>query len=565
MSAVIDWNIKRNKTAAGVMIAGFVLLILSAFNPLLEILSGTPLWLLRAVCIAAIAYCVYVLFTPSAIVMLFLGFSAGIPILLIFSSLSLWLGEAGLKKSAVTYFSWAALGYSFKFVWAPLIDKLPVPLLTTWLGRRRAWLLLSQFAVIGSILWMALTDPAAGDSALTVMAFAAVALGFSSATQDIVIDAYRIESAPTEEQAMTSSTYIAGYRIGMIVAGAGALYLATYFGSTKEAYSYTAWMYTYAAMAAVMLIGVATTFIIREPDIYRADARPYQASDYLRFLLEFIVGVVAFIATFKLSSNIVSNIKDNLTEVFNNKHLAGFIVATIRLAVAAAVAWLVAMVLVRVGVGNRQMITESYVDPVRDFFQRYGMGLALLLLALIGLYRVSDIVMGVIANVFYQEVGYTKVQIANVSKFFGLIMTIAGGLLGGFLAVRFGVMRILFLGAVLSAVTNLLFIALAESSASIAMLILVIGADNLSAGLASAAFIAFLSALTNVSFTAVQYAIFSSLMTLIPKILGGYSGSIAESIGYAKFFTMTALLTLPVLVLIFVMRNRFNDTVIMKT
>jgi len=565
MSAVIDWNIKRNKTAAGVMIAGFVLLILSAFNPLLEILSGTPLWLLRAVCIAAIAYCVYVLFTPSAIVMLFLGFSAGIPILLIFSSLSLWLGEAGLKKSAVTYFSWAALGYSFKFVWAPLIDKLPVPLLTTWLGRRRAWLLLSQFAVIGSILWMALTDPAAGDSALTVMAFAAVALGFSSATQDIVIDAYRIESAPTEEQAMTSSTYIAGYRIGMIVAGAGALYLATYFGSTKEAYSYTAWMYTYAVMAAVMLIGVATTFIIREPDIYRADASPYQASDYLRFLLVFFVGVVAFIATFKLSSNIVSNIKDNLTEVFNNKHLAGFIVATIRLAVAAAVAWLVAMVLVRVGVGNRQMITESYVDPVRDFFQRYGMGLALLLLALIGLYRVSDIVMGVIANVFYQEVGYTKVQIANVSKFFGLIMTIAGGLLGGFLAVRFGVMRILFLGAVLSAVTNLLFIALAESSASIAMLILVIGADNLSAGLASAAFIAFLSALTNVSFTAVQYAIFSSLMTLIPKILGGYSGSIAESIGYAKFFTMTALLTLPVLVLIFVMRNRFNDTVIMKT
>jgi len=565
MSAVIDWNIKRNKTAAGVMIAGFVLLILSAFNPLLEILSGTPLWLLRAVCIAAIAYCVYVLFTPSAIVMLFLGFSAGIPILLIFSSLSLWLGEAGLKKSAVTYFSWAALGYSFKFVWAPLIDKLPVPLLTTWLGRRRAWLLLSQFAVIGSILWMALTDPAAGESALTVMAFAAVALGFSSATQDIVIDAYRIESAPTEEQAMTSSTYIAGYRIGMIVAGAGALYLATYFGSTKEAYSYTAWMYTYAVMAAVMLIGVATTFIIREPDIYRADASPYQASDYLRFLLVFFVGVVAFIATFKLSSNIVSNIKDNLTEVFNNKHLAGFIVATIRLAVAAAVAWLVAMVLVRVGVGNRQMITESYVDPVRDFFQRYGMGLALLLLALIGLYRVSDIVMGVIANVFYQEVGYTKVQIANVSKFFGLIMTIAGGLLGGFLAVRFGVMRILFLGAVLSAVTNLLFIALAESSASIAMLILVIGADNLSAGLASAAFIAFLSALTNVSFTAVQYAIFSSLMTLIPKILGGYSGSIAESIGYAKFFTMTALLTLPVLVLIFVMRNRFNDTVIMKT
>jgi len=547
------------------MFAGFVLLILSAFNPLLDALAGTPLWLFRAACIAAITYSVYVLFTPSAIVMLFLGFSAGVPILLIFSSLSLWLGEAGLKKSAVTYFSWAALGYSFKFVWAPLIDKLPLPFLTQWLGRRRAWLLLSQFAVIGAILWMALTDPAAGDSSLVMMAFAAVALGFSSATQDIVIDAYRIESAPADEQAMISSTYIAGYRIGMIVAGAGALYLATYFGSTKEAYSYSAWMNTYAVMAAVMLIGVATTFIIREPAVHRADTSPYEASDYLRFLLVFVIAVVAFIATFKLSSGIVSSAKDSLKEVLNNRHLASFIVATIRLAIAAAVAWFVAMVCVKAGVGNRQMITESYVEPVRDFFQRYGMGLALLLLALIGLYRVSDIVMGVIANVFYQEVGYTKVQIASVSKFFGLIMTIAGGLLGGFLSVRFGVMRILFLGAVLSAVTNLLFIALAKSDASIAMLIMVIGADNLSAGLASAAFIAFLSALTNVSFTAVQYAIFSSLMTLFPKILGGYSGSIAESIGYTNFFTMTALLTLPVLLLIFLMRNRFNDTVVMKT
>ena len=565
MSAGIDWSVQRNKVAAGVMFAGFLLLILSAFNPLLEALAGTPLWLLRAACIAVIAYCVYLLFTPSAIVMLFLGFSAGVPILLIFSSLSLWLGEAGLEKSAVTYFSWAALGYSFKFVWAPLIDKLPIPLLTSWLGRRRAWLLLSQFAVIAAILWMAVTDPASGDTSLTMMAFAAVALGFSSATQDIVIDAYRIESAPAEEQAMISSTYIAGYRIGMIVAGAGALYLATYFGSTKEAYSYSAWLNTYAAMAAVMLIGVVTTFIIREPATHRSDTNPYLASDYLRFLLVFLVAVIAFIATFKLSSGIVGSAKDTLKELFNNRHLASFIVATIRLAIAAAIAWFVAMGLVRAGIGNRQMITESYVDPVRDFFQRYGMGLALLLLALIGLYRVSDIVMGVIANVFYQEVGYTKVQIANVSKFFGLIMTIAGGLLGGFLSVRFGVMRILFLGAVLSAVTNLLFIALAESSASIAMLVVVIGADNLSAGLASAAFIAFLSSLTNVSFTAVQYAIFSSLMTLIPKILGGYSGSIAESIGYSNFFTMTALLTLPVLVLIFVMRNRFTQPVVVKT
>jgi len=178
---------------------------------------------------------------PRVVTMLFLGFSAGVPILLIFSSLSLWLGEAGLKKSAVTFFSWAALGYSFKFVWAPLVDKLPLPLLTRWLGRRRGWMLLAQFAVIASIAWMAMTDPATGGSSLTVMALAAVALGFSSATQDIVIDAYRIESADQDLQALMSSTYVAGYRIGMLIAGAGALFLASRFGSTKELYSYEAW------------------------------------------------------------------------------------------------------------------------------------------------------------------------------------------------------------------------------------------------------------------------------------------------------------------------------------
>ena len=209
------------------------------------------------------------------------------------------------------------------------------------------------------------------------------------------------------------------------------------------------------------------------------------------------------------------------------------------------------------------MVQEAYIDPVRDFFRRYGKGLAWLLLALVGFYRVSDIVLGVIANVFYQDLGFTKIQIANVSKVFGLLMTIAGGFLGGILAVRFGVMRILFLGAVLSAITNLLFILLAESGTSMAMLYIVIGADNLSAGLASAAFIAFLSSLTNISFTAVQYAIFSSLMTLFPKVLGGYSGSIVESMGYTSFFTMTALLTLPVLVLIYFASKHFKGEVTM--
>lgn len=498
---------------------------------------------------------------PRVVAMLFLGFSAGIPILMIFSSLSVWMTEAGVKKSMVTYFSWAALGYSFKFVWAPLIDKLPIPLLTRWLGRRRSWILVAQLAVIAAILWMANTDPSVGMNSLTVMAYAAVLLGFSSATQDVVIDAYRIESAGAELQAMMSSSYIAGYRIAMIVSGAGALYLATLFGSTETSYLYEAWKKSYAVMAAVMLIGVVTTLVIKEPDQYRKDESSYSASDYLRFLLVFLLAVAAFVAAYRFGSSTASSFKSSLGESFGNNALARSLVETIRLWIAVGLAAVVAIVLVKLNVGNRAMIREAYVAPVRDFFSRYGFALAALLLALVGLYRVSDIVMGAIANVFYLDMGYTKVQIASVSKVFGLLMTIAGGFLGGLLAVRYGVWRTLMLGAVLSALTNLLFILLSTGEANIPMLYVVIGADNLSAGLASAAFIAFLSSLTNIKFTAMQYAIFSSLMTLFPKILGGYSGSMVENIGYSQFFTMTALLTLPVMILIYLCRNRFNDTV----
>ncbi len=506
---------------------------------------------------------------PRVVTMLFLGFSAGIPILLIFSSLSLWLTEAGVKKSAVTFFSWAALGYSFKFIWAPLVDRLPLPLLTRWLGRRRGWMLLSQLAVIGSLFWMATTDPGSGIDNLTIMALAAVALGFSSATQDIVIDAYRIDSADDDLQALMSSTYIAGYRIGMLVAGAGALYLAHYFGSTQDVYNYEAWRNTYIAMAAVMLVGVATTLIIKEPSERDREASNYSVGDHARFFFAFIVAVIAFILVFRFSGDIVSAARSSLTEAFNNKHLASLSVSTLRLAAALLVVWGISKLLVNVNAVNGDMVRKAYMEPVVDFFSRYGKALAILLLLLVGFYRVSDIVLGVIANVFYQDMGFSKLQIASVSKVFGLWMTIIGGFLGGLLAVRFGVMRILLLGAILSAGTNLLFILLAnaggdevvEGSGNINMLFMVIGADNLSAGLASAAFIAFLSSLTNVSFTAVQYAIFSSLMTLFPKVLGGYSGTFVESMGYTNFFIMTTLLTLPVIVLILVARRRFDKPV----
>lgn len=493
---------------------------------------------------------------PRVVTMLFFGIAAGLPLLMIFSSLSLWLREAGVERAAVTYFSWAALGYSFKFVWAPLMDVIPLPLLTRKLGRRRAWLLLSQLMIIVAIVLMALIDPAS--QGLTMMALAAVLLGFSAATQDVVIDAYRIESAGEELQAMMSASYIAGYRIGMLIAGAGALYLASYFGSSLGSYSFAAWQSTYLVMALFMLTGVITTLVIDEPEVNREHSTQQSARDYAGLFFTFVIAVSGFIAFFAASSELAEQLKQSLTHWLGNLHLASVLVEILRFALGAMVALLLARFCLGFDWVNRDLLKRSYVEPVQDFFRRYGWSLAWLLLALVGLYRISDIVLGVIANVFYQDMGFSKPQIATVVKTFGLFMTIVGGFLGGVLAVRFGVMRILFLGAVLSAATNLLFMLLAGMGNELWMLYVVISADNLSAGLASAAFVAFLSSLTNISFTAVQYAIFSSLMTLLPKVLGGYSGSMVEAVGYQWFFFSTALMGLPVLLLILLAGRRFN-------
>lgn len=516
---------------------------------------------------------------PRVATMLFFGISAGLPLLLIFSSLSLWLREAGVERAAVTYFSWAALGYSFKFVWAPLVDKVPLPILTKLLDRRRAWLLLSQIMIIIAISAMAFINPV--DNELTAMAMAAVFLGFSSATQDVVMDAYRIESAESDLQALMSSSYIAGYRIGMILAGAGALFLASYLGSEMGNYNYAAWKDTYLVMASLMSIGIVTTLIISEPDRQGIDGQSHSQQEYLRFLLLFALAVAGFVATFYYSSDLIPTLKarligivhsPDLVETFKadfikivfNENLVGFIIEICRLAVALIVAVIIAKFVILSGIIKQQMVEQTYIAPVKDFFRRYGLSLAWLLLALIGLYRISDIVLGVISNVFYQDLGFTKPEIASVVKTFGLLMTIVGGFLGGLLAVRFGVMRILFLGALLSALTNLLFMMLAQAGHDMTMLYIVISADNLSAGLASAAFIAFLSSLTNISFTAVQYALFSSLMTLLPKILGGYSGTMVETMGYQYFFLLTAVMGIPVLLLIIWASSRFklNDVVI---
>lgn len=494
------------------------------------------------------------------IAMAFLGFSAGLPILLIFSSLGIWLREAGIERATVTMFSWAALGYSFKFIWAPLVDRLPVPILTRLLGRRRGWILLAQISIFVAIAWMGSTNPAVGGVSLTMMALAAVLLGFSSATQDIVIDAYRIEAAESDLQAMMSAAYIAGYRVGMIAAGAGALFLADYFASSVENYNYTAWRNAYYIMAALMLIGMATTLLVPEPasSALRA-ADGYATRDYASFFLLFLMAAAVFIGVFWITAgDALKLLETGLTETVRNKALASVLVETLRFALAGIAVFAVVRTVMASGLVDGTLFREAYVAPIGEFFSRYGLSVALLLISLVGLYRISDIVLGVIANVFYVDIGYTKSEIASIVKTFGLVMTIAGGFVGGILSLRFGVIRTLFIGGVLTILTNLLFILMAYSGRNIPVLYLVISADNLTAGLASAAFIAFLSSLTNVKFTAVQYAIFSSLMTLVPKIIGGYSGTIVDAVGYVRFFIIASLMGVPILLLIWLVGRRID-------
>ncbi|KAA3640842.1 MAG: MFS transporter [Proteobacteria bacterium] len=489
--------------------------------------------------------------------MTLLGFVAGIPLYLIFSSLSLWLDQVGIAKSEITYFSWAALAYSFKFLWSPLVDKLPIPLLSRIMGQRRAWLLVVQLLIMGAIVWMAMTNPAAGDGALVRMAMATVLLGFSSATQDILIDAWRIEASTEKDIAMLSSVYIVGYRLGMITSGAGALFIAGYLGTAVGDYQYQAWQISYLVMACTMLVGIATTLMIKEPPTKQDLV--YETRDYVGVLLVFVVAVVTFALVYALSGDMIHWLAVQMAGVISNEILVDTLIVTIKLLLAMLAAVVMAKLVSYSRVINQTMMKAVYVQPVVDLFQRHRRYIVLLV-GIIALYRVSDIVMGVSANLFYQHMGFALDEIAGIVKTFGLIMTLSGGLLGGVLVVKFGILRIMLVGATLSALTNLLFMVMAGMGKSLLFLAVMISADNLSAGLAMAAFVGFLSLLVNRRYTAVQYAMFSSVMTLFPKILGGYSGGMVETLGFAGFFLMTAIIGVPViLMLLYAMKvNAFD-------
>jgi PAT family beta-lactamase induction signal transducer AmpG len=427
---------------------------------------------------------------PRPITLLFLGFSAGLPLMLVFSTLSYWLREAGIDRGTITYFSWVALAYAFKWVWSPIIDRMPIPLLSAWLGRRRSWMLTSQLFIALCLLGLADSDP---QQNLELMAWFALAVAFCSATQDITIDAYRIESAEPRIQAAMAATYMLGYRLAMILATTGALLIAAWYDPAGDSYHRESWQMAYWAMAALMSVGIITTLCAPEPIPDGAAAE--QKRQEIEAFME------------------------------QRQHLPH--------ALARLLGW---------------FYVAAYC-PFADFISRYGKP-ALLILALIGSYRIADVVMGIIANVFYVDMGFTKVEVAEITKLFGTLMTIVGSLVGGLLVYRFGVMRILFIGAVLAAATNLLFSALALTGHSVGFLIVTVSLDNFSAGIATAAFIAYLSSLTSISYTATQYALFSSIMLLMPKFLAGFSGDAVNLMGYPLFFAGTAVLGLPVLILV---------------
>lgn len=454
---------------------------------------------------------------PEILTMLLLGFAAGLPYLLTFSTLSTWLRNVDVDITTIGFMSWIGILYSIKLLWAPLMDRLALPWLTTRLGQRRSWILVAQIAIAISLGVMASIDPA---QHLALMIGLALVVAFSAATQDIVIDAYRIEAASVDGQAAMSSVYTIGYRLGVLVAGAGALTLASLWG----------WSVAYGCMALFMLVGIITVLCAKEPERPASRVRADQDPAVVRFQA-------------------------------NKAHWPAPLRNTL--------AWLLGAI----------------ACPFLDFLRRYRFQ-AFWLLLLIGTYRLSDMAMAPMANPLYVDVQFSLATIGQVSKIFGVIMTLAGGLLGGVLVARFGLYRLLAFGTFAAAFTNVLYVLLAlsgpEQSAAytlpsgilgyviqwmllplqsmsalfhqagvtpLMLLVFSIAADNLASGLAGTILVAFLSSLTSQAYTATQFALFSSMLTLPGKLFGGFSGQAVHTYGYPVFFLITALMGIPAVLL----------------
>ncbi len=400
------------------------------------------------------------------LVIFFLGFSAGLPFPLVYSTLTAWLEEAGLERSAISTFAWLGFAYSFKFLWAPLVDSINVPIVTRLLGRRRAWLFVSQLSIALVLVALSDIDPA---KTLQLFTLVALAVAFLSATQDIVLDAYRIEIGETQEQGPLAAAYQYGYRMAILVATAGALYIAEY-GS---------WSMAYKTMALGMSVGLIATLLCHEPQVQE-----------------------------KVSQNKGNGRVRRLADWFKS----------------------------------------SVVGPFVDVLQRYGK-FAIVMLLFIASFRLSDYVLGILAMPFYLDVGFTKAEIATVAKLYGTWISLIGIAGGGWATIKFGAARCVVAATILFATTNLAFAVLAYTGPDLWVLALTISADNFAMGFVGTVFIAYLSSLTSMSFTATQYALFSSLSSFFGKLTAGYSGNVQEATGWIGFFIYAAAIGIPAIIL----------------
>ncbi len=392
---------------------------------------------------------------PRLALMLALGYSSGLPFLLIFSTQSAWLREAGVSKGDIGLMSYCALAFSFKFLWAPIIDRFDVPGLARRLGRRRAWMIVAQIGVAAGLAGLAFAEPA--ETLAWSIGFAALT-AFAAATQDVTIDGWRIDAAPPERQGLMTAVYSLGYRLAMICAGAGALYLADFSG----------WRLAYLVMSALTLVGIVACLL--SPRMDRATTGPAP--------------------TFK----------------------------------------------------------TSFVAPLADLVRRHAAMIVPILL-LVALYRLPDFVSGVMANPLYIDLGFTKSDIATVSKLYGVWIGIAGAFAGGWLTGTLGLMPTLLIGGVAASASHLSLAYLAGHPGRLDLLTLAVSVESFAGGFAGAALIAYMSSLVSPAYAATQYALLSSLYALPGKFIGGLSGFMVEAMGYPRFFATTALIGLPVALL----------------
>jgi len=404
-------------------------------------------------------------FTPSLITVLFLGFASGLPLALTAATLGYWLADANIDKTAIGLFGAVATPYALKFLWAPMMDSLPVPMLTRAFGRRRGWILATQLALICAILFLAAARP---DINPWMTALAALLVAFTSASQDIVIDAYRVERLTPKTQGQGAAMAQLGYQLGMIAAGFGALHLAGRLG----------WQGTYVAMAGFMGVGILTTIVCKEPETRGEGQVARNFPEWLR---------------------------------------------------------------------------ESVIAPFKDFMSHSSWWLVLLFIVV---YKLADAFLGRMTSPFFHDMNFSKDDIANIVKFYGTIATLAGVFMGGALTRHYGALRIMFIAGLLHGLTNLLYVEQARLGANTDFLAFSIAVENFSGGVSSAAFVAYLSNLCNVHYTGTQYALLSSLAAFGRTWLATPAGWVAKHLGWEWFFTLSALLALPGLLLLVVLNKR---------